>query len=122
MLKERVTAAEDQLKRIDIRAPQSGLVHQLSVHTVGGVIANGETIMLIVPPSDELVVEAKIAPGDIDQVALGADAFVRIMAGNQRTTPQLLGKVTRISADLTKEQQTNEAYFLIRITLPETEV
>ena len=68
-----------------------------------------------------MVVEAKIAPGDIDQVALGA-AFVRIMAGNQRTTPQLLGKVTRISADLTKEQQTNEAYFLIRITLPETDV
>jgi HlyD family secretion protein len=121
-LKERVTAAEDQLKRIDIRAPQSGLVHQLSVHTVGGVIANGETIMLIVPHFDELVVEAKIAPVDIDQVALGADAFVRIMAGNQRTTPQLLAKVTRISADLTKEQQTNQAYYLIRITLPETEV
>lgn len=121
-LKERVTAAEDQLKRIDIRAPQSGIVHQLAVHTVGGVIANGEIIMLIVPHSDELVVEAKISPSDIDQVALGADAFVRIMAGNQRTTPQLLGKVTRISADLTKEQQTNQAYYLIRIMLPEPEV
>jgi HlyD family secretion protein len=121
-LKERVPAAEDQLKRIDIRAPQSGIVHQLAVHTVGGVIANGETIMLIVPRSDELVVEAKIAPGDIDQVVLGADAFVRIMAGNQRTTPQLLGKVTRISADLTKEQQTDQAYYLIRTTLPEAEL
>lgn len=121
-LKERVTAAEDALKRIDIRAPQSGVVHQLAVHTVGGVIANGETIMLIVPRSDELVVEAKIAPGDIDQVALGADAFVRIMAGNQRTTPQVVGKVTRVSADLTKEQETNQAYYLIRVTLPESEV
>lgn len=96
-------------------APQSGIVHQLAVHTVGGVIANGETIMLIVPRSDELVVEAKIAPGDIDQVAFGADASVRIMAGNRRTTPQLLGKVTRVSADLTQEQQTNQTYYLIRI-------
>jgi HlyD family secretion protein len=125
-LRERLTAAEDQLKRVDIRAPQSGIVLQLAVHTVGGVIKEGDTIMLIVPQSDELVVDAKIPPSDIDQVALGADASVRIMAGNQRTTPQLTGKVTRISADLTKEQQpeqqTSQAYYLIRITLPESEV
>ena len=61
-LKERVTAAEDQLKRVDLRAPQAGFVHQLSVHTVGGVIGNGETLMEIVPRADELVVEAKVAP------------------------------------------------------------
>ena len=97
-------------------------MHQLAVHTVGGVIGNGETIMLIVPRSDELVVEAKIAPSDIDQVAIGADAYIHIMAGNQRTTPQLLSKVTRVSADLTKEPQTNQAYYLIRATLPEAEV
>ena len=73
-LKERVTAAEDQLKRVDLRAPQSGVVHQLSVHTVGGVIGNGETIMQIVPRADELVVEAKVAPQDIDQVDVGDPA------------------------------------------------
>src|SRR6266478_4615980 len=77
-LKERVTAAEDQLKRVDLRAPQAGTVHQLAVHTVGGVISNGETIMQIVPRADELVVEAKVAPFDIDQVATGATAAVRI--------------------------------------------
>ena len=76
-LKERVTAAEDQLKRIDLRAPQTGVVHQLSVHTVGGVIANGELIMQIVPRADELVVEAKVAPNDIDQIAIGSTAIVR---------------------------------------------
>jgi HlyD family secretion protein len=64
-LKEKLTAAEDQLKRIDLRAPQAGIVHQLSVHTVGGVIANGETVMQIVPRADELVVEAKVSPNDI---------------------------------------------------------
>jgi HlyD family secretion protein len=68
-LKERVTAAEDQLKRIDLRAPQAGFVHQLAAHTVGGVIGNGEIVMQIVPRAAELVVEAKIAPSDSDQVA-----------------------------------------------------
>src|SRR5207248_6023194 len=84
-LKERAIAAEDQLKRVDIRATQTGIVYQLAVHTIGGVIREGETIMQIVPRADTLVVEAKVAPQDIDQVAAGAEAIVRIMAGNQRT-------------------------------------
>ncbi len=88
-MSERLVAAEDQLKRVDLRSPQNGIVHQLSVHTVGGVIGNGETIMLIVPESDQLVVEAKVPPQDIDQVAIGATVKVRIMAGNQRTRPDL---------------------------------
>jgi HlyD family secretion protein len=121
-LKERVTAAEDQLKRVDIRAPQAGLVHQLAVHTVGGVIANGETIMLIVPESDDLVIDARVTPQDIDQLAIGARTAVRIMAGNQRTTPNIAGIVTRISADLTKEQQTNQSYYSVRITLDPEQV
>ncbi len=125
-LKERVTAAEDQLKRIDLRAPQSGVVHQLSVHTVGGVIGNGELIMQIVPRADELVVEAKVAPHDVDQVAPGAKAIVRIMAGNQRTTQDVSGVLTRISADLTREQQSGsqpgQAYYTVRISLPADQV
>ena len=120
-LRERVIAAEDQLKRVDIRAPQSGIVHQLTVHTVGGVIANGETIMLIVPRADTLVVEAKVAPQDIDQIALGAPATVRIMAGNQRTMPDITATLTRVSADLTREPppsgQSGPAYYLVRVSL-----
>ncbi len=125
-LKERVTAAEDQLKRIELRAPQSGVVHQLSVHTVGGVIGSGETIMQVVPRADELVVEAKVAPQDIDQVALGTSVTVRIMAGNQRTAPELTGVITRVSADLTREQQPGSqpapAYYTVRIALPTDQV
>ena len=127
-LKERVTAAEDQLKRVDLRAPQAGTVHQLAVHTVGGVIGNGETLMQIVPHADELVVEAKVAPSDIDQVAVGAKAVVRIMAGNQRTQPEIMGLLTRVSADLTREQQPQTAlqppqsYYTVRIALPPAEV
>ena len=69
-LVERMVAAEDQLKRIDIRAPHSGIVNSLTVHTVGGVIGNGETIMQIVPQGDDLIVEAKVAPQDIDQIEI----------------------------------------------------
>jgi HlyD family secretion protein len=125
-LKERVTAAEDQLKRVDLRAPQTGVVHQLTVHTVGGVIANGETIMQIVPHGDQLVVEAKLAPNDIDQVEVGAKAVVRIMAGNRRTIPEISGVVTRVSADLAHEQangaQPSQAYYTVRVSLPAEEV
>jgi HlyD family secretion protein len=125
-LKERITAAEDQLKRIEIRAPQRGTVHQLAVHTVGGVIGAGETIMQVVPFADQLVVDARVAPQDIDQVAAGARAVVRVMAGNQRTMSDLEGILTRVSADLTREPQTGsqmgQVYYLIRIVLPPEEV
>ena len=125
-LKEKAIAAEDQLKRVDLRAPQAGIIHQLQVHTVGGVISNGEVIMQIVPRADELVVEAKVAPSDIDQVTAGERAMVRIMAGNQRITPEIAGIVTRVSADLTREQQNTgqpaQAYYVVRISLPEQEV
>lgn len=125
--KERVTAAEDQLRRVDIRAPQSGIVLQLAVHTVGGVISNGETIMQIVPRADVLVVEAKVAPQDIDQIEIGASTIVRIMAGDQRTMPDVIGVLTRVSADLTRDQaqagqQAGQAYYLVRVALPEEEV
>jgi HlyD family secretion protein len=116
-LRERVVAAEDQLRRVELRAPQKGIVHQLAVHTVGGVIGNGETIMQIVPESDQLVVEAKVSPQDIDQVSVGAKVAVRIMAGNQRTMPELSAVLTRVSPDLTREPQTNLSYYLVRASL-----
>ena len=89
---ERKVAAEDQLKRIDIRAPQDGTVHQSTAHTVGGVVnAGGEPIMLIVPDTDTLMVEAKVQPQDIDQLQLGQKAVLRFSTFNQRTTPELNG-------------------------------
>ena len=85
---ERKVAAEDQLRRIDIRAPISGTVHEMNVHTVGGVISAGEQLMLIVPAADRLTVEAKVAPQDIDQVRIGQVASLRFSAFSQRTTPK----------------------------------
>src|SRR4029079_9518100 len=121
-LVERKVAAEDQLKRIDIRSPQDGMVHQSTVHTVGGVITPGEAIMLIVPEADALTVEAKLAPQDIDQVRVRQTAALRFSAFSQRTTPELDGVVSRVSADLTTDQRTGAAYFVVRITLSESEL
>lgn len=121
-LVERKVAAEDQLKRVDIRAPQAGIVHQLAVHTIGGVITAGEVLMLIVPQSDALTIEANVPPQDIDQISLGQEAVIRLSAFSQRTTPELFGKVTRISADLTKDPQTHASWYTVRIELPEEEL
>lgn len=121
-LSERKIAAEDQLKRIDIRAPQNGVVHQMTVHTVGGVIPAGEAIMLVVPDADTLTVEVKIAPQDIDQLFIGQKAILRFSAFNQRTTPEIQGTVRLISADLTQDQRTGVSYFTVRISPDADEV
>ncbi|OYU92205.1 MAG: hemolysin secretion protein D [Bradyrhizobiaceae bacterium PARB1] len=121
-LSERRTAATDQLNRIDIRAPQNGRVHQLTVHTVGGVIAPGEQIMLIVPDNDTLAVEVKIAPRDIEQLYVGQSAFLRFAALNQRTTPEIEGDVVLVSADLTQDQRTGTSYYMARVSLKPDQV
>ena len=121
-LSERRVAAEDQLKRIDIRAPQSGTVHQLAVHTIGGVINAGEPVMLIVPHDEVLVLEVKIAQQDIAQLRPDQEAFVRFTAFNQQTTPELKGKVSRISADLSRDPQANFFYYTTRISLDDNEL
>lgn len=117
-LGERKVAAEDQLKRVELKAPQAGVVHQLTVHTVGGVVQAGETIMQIVPQEEELVVEVKLSPADIDMVHVGQVAFVKFSALNQRTTPEIEGTVERISADLSRDQsQPTQAFYTVRIAL-----
>jgi HlyD family secretion protein len=122
-LVERRIAAEDQLKRIDIRAPQSGVVHQLEVNTVGGVINQAETLMLIVPEGEELTIEARIATHDIDQVLNGdKTAFVRFSAFDTHKTPELNGNIVSVSADLTVDQMTGVPYYLARISIPRAEL
>jgi HlyD family secretion protein len=120
-LVERGVAARDLLDRIEIRAPASGVVHQLAAHTIGGVIRAGDAIMEVVPDSDELQIEARLQPNDIDQVRTGQKAFVRFSAFNQRVTPQLTGIVSYVSADTSRDQQTNAPYFTVRVMLPEDE-
>jgi HlyD family secretion protein len=120
---ERKVAAEDQVSRIDIRAPIDGIVHQSTVFTVGGVItANGEPLMLIVPEDDKLLVESKVATQDIDQLRLGQPAALRFSAFNQRTTPEINGVLTRISADAMTDQRSGTTYYTVRIALTPEEI
>ena len=115
---ERKVTAEDQLKRIELRAPQSGIVHQLGIHTIGGIVSPADPVMLIVPESDLLSVEAKISPQDIDQLYLGQATSLRFSAFNQRTTPEIQGAISRISADVSSDQRTGQNFYTARIAIP----
>jgi len=119
---ERKVTAEDQLRRVDIRAPQDGMVLQSTVHTVGGVITAGDAIMMIVPQADDLQVEAKVNPQDIDKLQIGQKTLLRLSAFNQRTTPELNGVVTRVSPDVTTDQRTGQSYYTIRVSMPPDEI
>ena len=114
-LEERRVAADDQLARVDIRAPIRGMVHGLAVHTVGGVVAAGEQIMLIVPEGDALTVEVRVAAAEIDQIGVDRESSLRFPAFNQRTTPEVSGRVTRISPDAVQDSRTGQFYYTARI-------
>lgn len=121
-LMQREIALRDQLRRIDIRAPYDGTVYQLAVHTVGGVIGPGDRVMGIVPDQDELVIEAQVKPRDIEQVIVGQSATLRFTAFNQRTTPELTGQVSFVSADLDRDELTGETYYNVRVRIEAGEV
>ncbi len=119
---ERKLAAEDQMQRIEIRAPQAGTVHQSIVHTVGGVITPGETLMLIVPQADSLAVDVKVSPNDIDQLWIGQSALLSFSAFNRRTTPEISGRVSHIGADIESDQRTGVRYYSVRVSLQAEEL
>jgi HlyD family type I secretion membrane fusion protein len=115
---ERRAAATDRLDRLAIRAPQAGRVVGMTMHTVGAVVAPGEPILHIVPEDDELVVEARVMPRDIDRVAIGQPALVRFTAFDLRSTPELEGTVINVSADLIADAS-GASYYLVRTRIPE---
>ena len=92
------------------------------MNTVGGVIAAGDTVMLIVPESDTLLAEAKVEPKDIDQVQFGQPVILRFSAFNMRTTPEINGTVVRVGADTTTDQRTGQSYYLVRIAMTANEI
>lgn len=121
-LTERRVTAEDQLRRIDLVSPQDGFVHQMAVHTVGGVINAGEAVMLIVPAADRLTVEVKASPQDIDQLQIGQAAVLRFSSFSVGTTPEINGEVSRVSADTSQDQRTGALYYTVRITVTPEEL
>lgn len=98
-------------------APRTGFILQLNVHTVGGVVRPGEILMLIVPQSDNLIIQARLRPENITQVYEDQKALVRLPAFDQRKTPQILGEVIQVAADLMQPEPPNPAYYEVRVRL-----
>ena len=121
-LEERRVAAVDALRRTEIRAPNSGRVLGLNMHTIGGVIAPGAPIMEIVPDSDRLIVAARIAPQDVDKVRAGQDTLVRFSTFGSRRTPEANGRVKTVSADSLVDDRVGAPYYLVLLEIPEHEV
>lgn len=121
-LRRAQVAAEDNYDRSVIRAPQSGTVDKLAFRTVGGVVPAGQTILELVPDDDRMVVEATISPVDIDQVRVGQKAMLRFSAFSARTTPELSGTVTHVSADRTDDRATHSAFYRVTVALDKGEL
>ena len=117
-LQERQLEARTKLTRTSMRAPLGGIVHELSVHTIGGVIAPGETIMRIVPATGQLVIEARVRAEDIDEVGEGQSAIVRFPTFNQRNTLQSMAEVVHVSADTSQTAEDSPATYAVRLRLP----
>jgi len=116
-LSERQIEQEDQLRHLDIRAPETGTILQLSVHTIGGVVAAGETLMLVVPDETTLSVDAKVSPTDIDKVNIGQRVALRFTAFDQRTTPEVEARIETIGADVQADAQKSIPYYAVRLAL-----
>jgi HlyD family type I secretion membrane fusion protein len=121
-LSERVLVANDVLERVDIKAPRSGIVQAIQVHTVGGVVRPGEILMEIAPQDDDLIVTARVSPTDIDSIAIGQRAEVRLTALNTRATPAIYGFVVSVSGDSLLNRADNQTFFLTRIIIPADEL
>lgn len=121
-LESRRVASEDQLRRLEIRSPQAGVIHELAVHTIGGVIGPGEPLMRVVPVADQLILEARVSPTDRDQISTGQVAALHFAAFNQRTTPRISGEVTSISASTLIDERTQGPYYLIRVSMPADQI
>ncbi len=118
-IEERITAAQSVLGRIEVKAPVRGIVIKLNYHTAGGVIRPGNDILTLLPLGDELLIEARIRPQDIDNLNKGQTAMVRLTALNQRTTPMVTGQVVYVSADAIQNErnQASDNAYVTRVKL-----
>lgn len=122
-LQQRMTVAADVLDRTEIRAPGSGTIQNLKVHTIGSVVRPGDVLMELVPEDEELIVNARVSPIDKDNVAVGLATEVRFTAFKTKLIPIMLGTVETVSGDVITPDNANEApYFLARITVDEEDI
>ena len=119
---QQLHATVEQLKRIEVKAPVSGIIHELSVFTIGGVIGPGSPVLQIIPQDEGFEIEANVEPQFVDELYSGQSATLRFSAFNQRTTPELNGTVKGISPNVVVNEQTGLSFYKIRLTVPEVEL
>lgn len=115
--REKLRVAADVLARMDVRAPRSGRIVNLKVHTVGAVIKPGETLMEIVPDNDVLVVAAKVSSLDINHVQVGLPTEIRLPSFKARSTPIAVGEVLSIAADAVRDEATHQPYYEVKVSV-----
>ncbi len=121
-LEERFRALAERLDRMTITAPVSGVIYGLSIYTPRSVIRAAEPVMYLIPQDRPLVIAAQVEPIHIDKLFIGQDVMMRFSAFDQRTTPELFGKVTQISADAFTDEATRMSYYRAEIVLNEEEL
>jgi HlyD family secretion protein len=121
-LQERANAATHHLQQMVVKAPVDGLIVGLNVHTEGGVVVPGQLLMEIVPDNDALIVEGQVLPTDVDDLLVGQSARVKLSGLQQRTTPELIGKLQYVSADSMLDERSGMTYFIIRVSIAAEEL
>lgn len=121
-MEQRKVSATSRLSRMAIKAPIAGTIYQLTVHTEGGVVGPGETLMMIVPQGDDLVLQAQVTPNDIDNVHLGQTAKVKFNAFNARVTPDINAEITQVAADTSRADAQSPPYYMVRLTIAAAEI
>lgn len=116
-LYNQLAASKDVLKRSAIKSPVSGKVMNIKYHTIGAVVPPGGDIMSIVPQHEELIIEAKVKPQDIDNVAVGMRSKIQLTAYKGKKVPKINGELINISPDILMDEQTKESYFLARVSI-----
>jgi len=121
-LEERHRALRQKLARMDIRAPVSGIVYGLAVHAPRSVIRPADPVLFLIPQDRPLVIATRVEPIHIDQIFLGQEVALRFSALDQRSTPELFGTVTLISADAFQDQNGQQSYYRAEIILRDGEL
>lgn len=126
-LYEKKLAADQVLENTTIKSPIDGYIHQLNIHTIGGVIQPGEILTVVIPKDDDLIIEGKISPNDISSVKIDGLAYLKFPSFDRHTTPEILGKIILVSPDLVQvgsslNQQQQGQYFVVRLSVSKEEI
>ncbi len=119
---QQILSTEKQLERVEIRSPVDGIIHEMQVVTIGGVVAPGAVLLQVIPSGSGIVFETRVDPSAIDQVYIDQPARIRLSAFNQRKTPELTGAIVNISADAVVDEASGASFYRVLVASPTEEL